>query len=146
MEVREINKNTWRLKAIRSTAGTSCPRCRVAHQAVALCVLRPGGRPTLTGCSDPAAVGAGALVGEVTYIDVFGNLTNVSLRHVKEVREITKRPNPPHQNWEPVQLMAACGAEGPIPVRLDQQRREVFCKEMSASALLKVGRHEPVKG
>ena len=36
-----------------------------------------------------------ALVGEVVYVDAFGNLiTNLSLHHVKEVRELTKRPNP----------------------------------------------------
>lgn len=92
-----------------------------------------------------------ALVGEVAYIDRFGNLiTNLTSLHVKEVREVTKRPNP---------LIRVAGhlidglvgsyteGEGGSPRALinSDGRLEIFCKESSASALLKVSRREVVK-
>jgi S-adenosylmethionine hydrolase len=92
-----------------------------------------------------------ALVGEVVYIDTFGNLiTNFSAHHVKEVREITKRPNP-------LIRIAGCSVDGlvrsysegdrdsPRALINSDGRLEIFCKESSASAVLKVSRHEAVK-
>ena len=92
-----------------------------------------------------------ALVGEVVYIDGFGNLiTNVSLRHVKEVREITKRPNPLIRiAGHSIDGLVRCYAEGeensPRALINSDGQVEIFCKETSASALLKVSRQEPVK-
>jgi S-adenosyl-L-methionine hydrolase (adenosine-forming) len=92
-----------------------------------------------------------ALVGEVVYIDGFGNLiTNVSLRHVKEVREITKRPNPLIRiAGHSIDGLVRCYAEGesssPRALINSDGHVEIFCKETSASALLKVSRQEPVK-
>ena len=92
-----------------------------------------------------------ALVGEVVYVDVFGNLiTNVSLRHVKEVREITKRPNPLIRlAGHSIDGLVRCYAEGdqgsPRALMNSDGQLEIFCKERSASLLLKAGRHEPIK-
>lgn len=92
-----------------------------------------------------------ALVGEVVYIDVFGNLiTNVALRHVKEVREITKRPNPLIKiAGHSIDGLVRCYGEGvcdsPRALINSDGHLEIFCKETSASALLRVSRHEPVK-
>ena len=92
-----------------------------------------------------------ALVGEVVYVDGFGNLiTNVSSRHVKEVREMTKRPNPLIKiAGHSIDGVVRCYAEGdcgsPRALINSDGQLEVFCKEASASALLKVGRRDPVK-
>ena len=92
-----------------------------------------------------------ALVGEVVYVDVFGNLiTNVSLRHVKEVREVTKRPNPLIRlAGHSIDGLVRCYAEGdqgsPRALMNSDGQLEIFCKERSASLLLKAGRHEPIK-
>jgi len=92
-----------------------------------------------------------ALVGEVVYVGGFGNLiTNVSLRHVKEVREITKRPNPLIRiAGHSIDGLVRCYAEGepssPRALINSDGQVEIFCKETSASALLKVSRQEPVK-
>ncbi|HKY72477.1 MAG TPA: SAM-dependent chlorinase/fluorinase [Nitrospira sp.] len=92
-----------------------------------------------------------ALVGEVVYVDVFGNLiTNVSWRHVKEVREITKRPNPLIRiAGQSIDGLVASYAEGepgsPGALINSDGRLEIYCKEASASKLLKVSRHEPVR-
>jgi S-adenosyl-L-methionine hydrolase (adenosine-forming) len=92
-----------------------------------------------------------SLVGEVVYVDAFGNLiTNLSLRHVKEVREMTKRPNPLIKiAGHSIDGLLTCYAEAepglPRALINSDGQLEIFCKETSASALLKVGRHEPVK-
>ena len=92
-----------------------------------------------------------ALVGEVAYVDAFGNLiTNVSSGHVKEVREITKRPNPLIRIvGHSIDGLVRCYAEGdrtmPHALINSDGQLEIFCKETSASSLLKVGRNEPVK-
>jgi S-adenosylmethionine hydrolase len=92
-----------------------------------------------------------ALVGEVVYVDGFGNLiTNVSLRHVKEVRELTKRPNPLIKiAGQSIDGLVRSYAEGdhaaPRALINSDGQLEIFCKEASASALLKVSRREPVK-
>jgi S-adenosylmethionine hydrolase len=85
------------------------------------------------------------------YVDTFGNLiTNLSLRHVKEMREMTKRPNPLIKiAGHSIDGLLTCyvEAEPGLPRALinSDGHLEIFCKETSASALLKVGRHEPVK-
>jgi S-adenosylmethionine hydrolase len=92
-----------------------------------------------------------ALVGEVVYVDVFGNLiTNVSMHHVKEVREVTKRPNPLIKvGTHSIDGVVRCYAEGdqgsPRALINSEGHLEIFCKEASARDLLKVGRREPVK-
>lgn len=92
-----------------------------------------------------------ALVGEVIYVDAFGNLiTNVSMRHVKEVRELTKRPNPlirvaGHSIDGLVRSYAEGEKDSPCALINSDGQVEIFCKEASASALLNVGRHETVK-
>jgi S-adenosyl-L-methionine hydrolase (adenosine-forming) len=92
-----------------------------------------------------------ALVGEVVYVDVFGNLiTNVSLRHVKEVRELTKRPNPliriAGQSIDGLVRSYAEGEQGAPQALINSDGHlEIFCKEASASAFLKVSRRDPVK-
>jgi S-adenosylmethionine hydrolase len=92
-----------------------------------------------------------ALVGEVVYVDVFGNLiTNVSGRHVKEVREITKRPNPLIRiGGHSIDGLVGCYAEGdhgsPRALINSEGQLEIFCKDSSASDVLKLGRREPVK-
>src|SRR4029079_7360383 len=92
-----------------------------------------------------------AVVGEVVYVDVFSNLiTNVPLRHVKEVREITKRPNPLIRiGGHSIDGLVRCYAEGdhgaPRAVINRDRQLESFWREPSASAVLNVPRHEPVK-
>jgi S-adenosylmethionine hydrolase len=92
-----------------------------------------------------------ALVGEVIYVDVFGNLiTNVSLRHVKEVRELTKRPNPLIRiAGESIDGLVRSYVEGdhgtPRALINSDGQLEIFCKEANAAAFLKVSRGEQVK-
>jgi S-adenosylmethionine hydrolase len=92
-----------------------------------------------------------ALVGAVVYVDAFGNLiTNVSAGHVKEVREITKRPNPLIRIvGHSIDGLVRCYAEGdptmPHALINSDGQLEIFCKETSASSLLKIGREEPVR-
>src|SRR5262245_61832589 len=92
-----------------------------------------------------------ALVGEVIYVDVFGNLiTNLSMSHVKEVREFTKRPNPlirigVHSVDGLVESYNDGDRHAPRALINSDGRLEIFCKESAASALLNVSRHELVK-
>lgn len=92
-----------------------------------------------------------ALVGEVVYVDAFGNLiTNLAQRHVKEVREFTKRPNPLIRiAGHSIDGLVQCYAEGdhtsPHALFNSDGRLEIFCKESSAKALLNVSHHEAVK-
>lgn len=89
-------------------------------------------------------------IGEVAYVDRFGNLiTNLSLRHVKEVREVTKRPNLSVQiAGRIIDGLVGSYAEGEtmVPCALinSDGRLEIFCKDSSAAAHLKVERHERV--
>ena len=92
-----------------------------------------------------------ALIGEVVYVDAFGNLiTNLALCHVKEVREFTKRPNPLIRiAGHSIDGLVQCYAEGdrtlPHALFNSDGRLEIFCKESSAKALLNVSHHEAVK-
>jgi S-adenosyl-L-methionine hydrolase (adenosine-forming) len=92
-----------------------------------------------------------ALVGEVVYVDAFGNLiTNLFLPHVKEVREFTKRPNPliriaNHSIDGLVGSYTEGDRTAPHALINSDGQLEIFCKESSASVLLQVSRHEAVK-
>ena len=91
-----------------------------------------------------------ALVGEVIYVDAFGNLiTNLSVSHVKEVREFTKRPNPlirignhsidglmdSYAQGDRTALHALINSSGVL---------EMFLKEADAASSLKLVRGERV--
>ncbi len=92
-----------------------------------------------------------ALAGEVVYIDRFGNLiTNLTAQHVKEVREVTRRPNPQirvagHLLDGLVGSYADGEEASPRALINSDGRLEIFCRESSASARLGVSRHEIVK-
>jgi S-adenosylmethionine hydrolase len=92
-----------------------------------------------------------ALVGEVVYIDRFGNLiTNLTSHHIKEVREVTKRPNPlirvaGHLIDGVVENYTEGDDDSPRALINSDGRLEIFYKESSASAHLKVNRHETVR-
>lgn len=92
-----------------------------------------------------------ALVGEVVYVDHFGNLiTNLSARHVKEVQEVTKRPNPSiHIGDHLIDGLVGSYRDGdarqPRALINSDGRLEIFLKEASAAAHLNLGRREPVR-
>jgi S-adenosylmethionine hydrolase len=91
-----------------------------------------------------------ALIGEVVYVDRFGNLiTNLLLRHVKEVREFTKRPNPLIRiAGHSIDGLVQCYAEGDrtLPHALINSggALELFLKEADASSNLKLRRGDRV--
>jgi len=91
-----------------------------------------------------------SLVGEVVYIDRFGNLiTNLTISHVNEVLEVAKRTHPviriaghlidglvkSYAEGEGADVHALINSDG---------RLEIFLKGANASASLKIGRHESV--
>ena len=91
-----------------------------------------------------------ALIGEIVYVDAFGNLiTNLLLRHVKEVREFTKRPNPLIRiAGHSIDGLVQCYAEGdrtsPHALINSSGALELFLKEADASSNLKLGRGDRV--
>ena len=91
-----------------------------------------------------------ALIGEVVYVDAFGNLiTNLSLRHVKDIREFTKRPNPLIRIADhSIDGLVQCYAEGdrtsPHALINSSGALELFLKKTDASSTLKLGRGERV--
>ncbi|BCA54055.1 hypothetical protein W02_11950 [Nitrospira sp. KM1] len=92
-----------------------------------------------------------ALVGEVVHVDRFGNLiTNFTMAHVREVQELTKRPNPSIRiggyvidglvrNYE------AGDAASAHALMNSDGRLEVFLKQGSAASSLNVAVREPVR-
>lgn len=94
--------------------------------------------------------GATGLVGEVVYVDHFGNLiTNFMLKHVDAVRSAAPREGPALQiAGHRVNGLVASYAEGskvePSALINSNGAIEVFVKEGSAAQWLKVGRAEPV--
>jgi len=90
------------------------------------------------------------LCGEVVYIDRFGNLiTNLTNRHMQEVRDVTKRTDPFIQvGGNTIEGLVRSYSEGmvdrPRALINSDGRLEIFIKEASASARLRVGRHETV--
>jgi S-adenosyl-L-methionine hydrolase (adenosine-forming) len=92
-----------------------------------------------------------ALVGEIVYVDRFGNLiSNLTSDHVKEFREVTKRPNPliriaGHTIDGLVGSYHEGDARAPRALINSDGRLEVFLKEGSAASLLQLGTKEAVK-
>lgn len=91
------------------------------------------------------------LVGEIVHVDQFGNLiTNLTRDHLKEVQAVSKRPNAAVRiAGQVIDGLVGSYSEGVISspralINSDGQL-EIFCKESSASAHLKVSRREVVK-
>ena len=91
------------------------------------------------------------LVGEIVYVDRFGNLiSNLTSDHVKEFREVTKRPNPliriaGHTIDGLVGSYHEGDARTPCALINSDGRLEVFLKEGSAASLLQLGTKEAVR-
>ena len=91
-----------------------------------------------------------SLVGEVVYIDRFGNLiTNVTGSHVNEVLEVAKRRHPVIRiAGHLIDGLVGSYAEGEgavVHALINSDGRlEIFLKGANASAGLKIGRHESV--
>lgn len=91
------------------------------------------------------------LVGEVVHVDRFGNLiTNLATRHVKEVQEVTRRPNPSIRVGGQlidglVGSYSAGDTQNPRALINSDGYVEIFLKESSAAAGLHVGCREPVR-
>jgi S-adenosylmethionine hydrolase len=91
-----------------------------------------------------------ALHGEVLYIDRFGNLiTNLTIQHVREWREVTKRPHPTIRlAGHLIEGLVGSYSEGedlnPRALINSNGQVEIFLKESSAAVRLRVGRHEAV--
>jgi S-adenosylmethionine hydrolase len=91
-----------------------------------------------------------ALLGEVIYIDHFGNLiSNLTMDHIREVQQVTKR-NPviklgSHVIEGLVDNYSQGNETSPRALINSDGRLEIFMKEGSAAARLNVGRHEPVR-
>ena len=92
-----------------------------------------------------------ALVGEIVHVDRFGNLvSNLTSDHVKEFREVTKRPNPliriaGHTIDGLVGSYHEGDARAPCALINSDGRLEVFLKEGSAASLLQLGAKEAVR-
>ncbi|WP_455378805.1 SAM hydrolase/SAM-dependent halogenase family protein [Petrachloros mirabilis] len=91
-----------------------------------------------------------ALIGEVVYVDRFGNLiTNLMLSHVEEVRRVTGRQQPVITiAGQSVDGLVGSYSEGlenvPRALINSDGRLEIFHKESSASNRLRISRHEIV--
>jgi len=91
-----------------------------------------------------------ALVGEIVYVDRFGNLiSNFTPHHVKEIRDSTKRPDALIRiAGHTIDGLVSSYAEGskvkPSALINSNGAIEVFVKEGSAAQWLKIGRGEPV--
>ena len=92
-----------------------------------------------------------ALVGEIIYVDRFGNLiSNLTPDHVKEIQEVTKRPNPLIRiAGHTIDGLVGSYQEGDarIPHALinSHGQLEIFLKESSAASLLQLGKKEAVR-
>ncbi len=92
-----------------------------------------------------------ALVGEIVHVDRFGNLiSNLTPDHVKEVRALTKRPNPliriaGHTIDRLVGSYQEGDAQVPCALINSNGRLEIFLKESSAASLLQLGTKEAVR-
>jgi S-adenosyl-L-methionine hydrolase (adenosine-forming) len=93
---------------------------------------------------------AGILVGEIVHVDRFGNLiSNLTPRHVEEIRDVTKRPNPliriaghtidrlvgSYSKGNPLVPHALINSNGQI---------EIFLKEGNAARTMNAGRGQRV--
>jgi len=92
-----------------------------------------------------------ALVGEIVHVDRFGNLiSNLTPGHVKEVRDLTKRPNPliriaGHTIDKLVGSYQEGDAQVPCALINSNGQLEIFLKESSAASLLQLGKKEAVR-
>ena len=92
-----------------------------------------------------------ALVGEIVYVDRFGNLiSNLTPHHVKEIRDVTKRPNPliriaGHTIDGLVGSYHEGDAQMPRALINSNGQLEIFLKETSAALLLQLGTKEAVR-
>jgi S-adenosyl-L-methionine hydrolase (adenosine-forming) len=91
------------------------------------------------------------LVGEIVFVDRFGNLiSNLTTAHLREVREVTKRPNPLIRigNCIIEGLMnnySEGHAEAPHALINSNGQLEIFVKEADASGLLGIGKKASVR-
>ena len=91
-----------------------------------------------------------ALLGEIVYIDRFGNLiSNLTAQHVQEWREVTKRSDPSislgsHRIEGLVRSYSDGDGRQPRALINSNGQVEIFLKESSAAARLGVGRHDTV--
>ena len=94
---------------------------------------------------------ARAMVGEIVHVDRFGNLiSNLTTDHVKEIREVMKRPNPLiHIAGHTIDGLVGSYQEGDaqVPRALinSNGQLEIFLKESSAASLLQLGKKESVR-
>ena len=92
-----------------------------------------------------------ALVGEIVHVDRFGNLTsNLTPDHLKEARDVTKRPNSliliaGHRIDGLVGSYQEGDAQVPRALINSNGQLEIFLKEASAASLLQFGKKEAVK-
>jgi S-adenosylmethionine hydrolase len=92
-----------------------------------------------------------ALVGEIIYVDRFGNLiSNLTPDHMKEIQEATKRPNPliliaGHTIDGLVGSYHEGDAQVPRALINSNGQLEIFLKESSAASLLQLGKKEAVR-
>ena len=92
-----------------------------------------------------------ALVGEIVYVDRFGNLiSNLTPHHVMEIRDVTKRPNPliriaGHTIDGLVGSYYEGDAQMPRALINSNGQLEIFLKESSAASLLQLGKKEAVR-
>ncbi len=94
---------------------------------------------------------AKALVGEIVHVDRFGNLiSNLTPHHVKEIRDVTKRPDPLiriacHTIDGLVGSYQEGDAQLPRALINSNGQLEIFLKESSAASLLQLGKKESVR-
>jgi len=92
-----------------------------------------------------------ALVGEIVYVDRFGNLiSNLTPHHLMEIRDVTKRPNPliriaGHTIDGLVGSYHEGDAQMPRALINSNGQLEIFLKESSAASLLQLGTKEAVR-
>jgi hypothetical protein len=94
---------------------------------------------------------ARALVGEIVHVDRFGNLiSNLTPDHVKEIREVMKRPTPliriaGHTIDGLVGSYLEGDAQVPRALINSNGQLEIFLRESSAASLLHLGKKESVR-
>lgn len=92
----------------------------------------------------------GTLLGEIVYVDRFGNLiSNITAAHLKECQMVTKRPSPliriaGHGIDTVVHSYSEGDRKTPRALINSNGLLEIFLKEGHASAELKIGRGESV--
>ena len=91
------------------------------------------------------------LVGEIVHVDRFGNLiSNLTTRHLKEMRDVTKRSTPliliaGHRIDGLVGSYQEGDVQIPRAVINSNGQLEIFLKEASAASLLQLGKKEAVR-